>query len=79
MQPLFPPGTTDPTAPDLSQPVLWTLSMRTQFLKYPPLTGADADGKQIRMGAMAVKAYKTEFGKDPKKLWDFVRRPAADR
>lgn len=73
MQPLLPAGSSDPLEPDLTQPVLWTLSMRMQFLKYPPLTGADGPGQQIKIGTLAKKAYATEFGEEPKKLWDFVK------
>ena len=74
MQPLLPVAI-DPTQPpvDTSQPVLWTMSMRLQFLRYAPLSGKDGEGRQIRIGSIAAKNYKGTYKELPKKIWDFVK------
>ena len=73
MQPLLPPGTGDGGSLDGAQPVLWTGSMRMQFLKYPPLSGPHAASQQITIGTRAARAYRTTYKEEPKKIWDFVQ------
>lgn len=73
MQPLLPPGAPAEPTLDLTKPVLWTMSMRLQYLKYAPLSGTDGESLQIKIGTLAARNYRATYPDEPKKMWDYVK------